>query len=115
MPNIKKMDHYNNHKTVDSLNIQPTSVMKEIAEKFCQLNNGLINISDVVRFCHSCLWDVQSFVIGSCHLVCTNPVTYRSLFGIQIERLETLSIYFDENGTITKLSCETMLVENSSK
>ena len=111
MTNIKKMDHYNNHKMIGNLNIQPTSRMKDIAERFNQLNQGLITVSDIVRLCSEYGWDVQSFTLSSCNLIAHNPPEYQSLLGIKIQRIETLAIYFDKDGVITSLSGETCLVE----
>ena len=111
MTNIKKMDHYNNHKMIGNLNIQPTSRMKDIAERFSQLNQGLITVSDIVRLCSEYGWDVQSFTLSSCNLITCNNPEYQSIFGIKIQRLESLVIYFDKDGVITSLSGETCLVE----
>lgn len=111
MPNIKKMDHYNNHKTISNLNIQPTSRMKDIAEKFYQLSQGLVTVSDVVRVCSDYGWDVQSFTGTSCNLITRVHVEYHSYFGIKIQRIESLTIYFDKDGVITSLSGETCLAE----
>lgn len=111
MTNIKKMDHYNNHKTICNLNIQPTSGMKHVAERFSQLNQGLITVSDIVRLCSGYGWDVQSFTLSSCNLIAQNHPEYYSHFGIKVQRIESLAIYFDKDGVITSLSGETCLAE----
>ena len=111
MPEIKKMDHYNNHKTICNLNIQPNSRMKDIAERFSQLNQGLITVSDIVRLCSEYGWDVQSFTASSCNLIAQNHPEYQSLLGIKIQRIESLIIHFDKDGVITSLAGETCLVE----
>lgn len=111
MTNIKKIDHFNNHKVISNLNIKPTSVMKDIAEKFHQLNHGLLTVSEVVRACGGYGWDVQSFTGSSCNLISQNHPEYQSILGIKIQRIESLVIYFDKDGVITSLSGETCLVE----
>ena len=110
MTNIEKMDHYNNHKVIGNLNIQPTSVMVDIAERFHQLNHGLLTVSEVVMTCGGYGWDVQSFTGSSCNLIAHNHHEYQSLLGIKIQRIESLVIYFDKE-VITSLSGETCLVE----
>ena len=112
MPNIKKMDHFNNHKVISNLNIQPTSVMVDIAERFNQLSHGLVTISDVVRVCSGYGWDVQSFTGTYCNLIAYYHPEYQSLLGIKVQRIESLTIHFDKDGgAITSLSGETCLAE----
>lgn len=100
---ITALPFNNNLKVEQSLNIQPTDHMKEIAERFNQLNNGLITVSEAVDISHSLGWMVQSFSLGEVRLVEKVSDKRLTILGISVEQQYSLVINYNQDGDIVNI------------